>query len=395
MLQQLINNSPDLKQLRTEGYEIEYKGGYLLIHHIPYVNSSKEIRYGTLVSELALISKTQTALPTNHVIHFIGEHPCNKDGSIITSIQNASQNKQLEKDVIINHSFSNKPANGYANYFLKVSRYADIISAPAKSLDNSVTEKTFKVLPDGDEDTVFHYPDTNSSRANINLLNAKFKGQKIAIIGLGGTGAYILDLIAKTPVDEIHLFDGDVFSQHNAFRSPGAASIKQLDRVMKKVNYYSEEYLKMHKNVIPHAEYITDDNIGLLNKMTYVFICVDKNSARKSIINNLLKMGISFIDVGLGVNIVDDKLIGTLRVTNGSPVKNDHLKIRALLEGDDDENEYATNIQIADLNSLNASLAVIKWKKMSAFYHDSYQEHHCSYSISNSKLINEDENIAA
>ncbi|WP_318271316.1 ThiF family adenylyltransferase [Sphingobacterium cellulitidis] len=46
----------------------------------------------------------------------------------------------------------------------------------------------------------------------------KLERQKIAIIGLGGTGAYILDMVAKTPVKEIHLFDGDSFDQHNAFR---------------------------------------------------------------------------------------------------------------------------------------------------------------------------------
>ncbi|MDD5569660.1 MAG: ThiF family adenylyltransferase [Bacteroidales bacterium] len=390
MLQQLINHSPDLKQLRDEGYEIEYSGGYLLIHHIPYVNNNKEIKHGTLVSELTLVSNTKTAAPANHVIYFIGEHPCNKDGSIITSIKHTSQNKILHEGVIINHSFSNKPANGYANYYFKVSRYADIISAQAKALDNSVTEKTFKVVHDNKEDSVFQYPDTNSSRANINLINSKFNEQKIAIIGLGGTGAYILDLVAKTPVQEIHLFDGDVFFQHNAFRSPGAASNEQLDRIMKKVIYYSEIYSKMHKNIIPHIEYITDDNINCLDQMSFVFICVDKNSARKIIIDNLLKTNVPFIDVGLGVNVVDDKLIGTLRVTNGSSIKNDHLINRVPMEENDVINEYATNIQIADLNSFNASLAVIKWKKIIGFYQDLNKEYHCSYSINNSNFINED-----
>src|SRR5688572_24496500 len=68
----------------------------------------------------------------------------------------------------------------------------------------------------------FNYPDTNSSRAGIETLNERFHGQKIAIIGLGGTGSYILDLVTKSPVGEIHLFDGDVFELHNAFRAPGA-----------------------------------------------------------------------------------------------------------------------------------------------------------------------------
>ena len=52
--------------------------------------------------------------------------------------------------------------------------------------------------------------------------------KKIIILGLGGTGSYILDLVAKTPVKEIHLYDGDTFYQHNAFRSPGAPSSDEL-----------------------------------------------------------------------------------------------------------------------------------------------------------------------
>ena len=41
MSQQLISHSPDLKRLRDEGYEIEVRGGYLLIHHIPFVDDPK------------------------------------------------------------------------------------------------------------------------------------------------------------------------------------------------------------------------------------------------------------------------------------------------------------------------------------------------------------------
>ena len=52
MSQQLINLSPDLKRLRDEGIEIEIKDAYLLIHHVPYLNSASEIKYGILVSDL-------------------------------------------------------------------------------------------------------------------------------------------------------------------------------------------------------------------------------------------------------------------------------------------------------------------------------------------------------
>lgn len=385
----LINHSQDLRRLRDEGYEIEVKGGYLCIHHVPYVNSKKEVMLGVLVSELTLIDSKTTSTPSTHVIHFIGDIPCEKDGTIKKALLLESRDQLLFEGITINHSFSNRPQTGYANYYDKISRYVEIFSGPARSIDTTITAKTFRVITDNGEESVFNYIDTNSSRANISAINLKLKLPKIAIIGLGGTGGYILDLVAKTPVVEIHIFDGDVLQQHNAFRSPGAVSIEQLDRHLSKVDYYSEIYSKMRKGIISHNIYIDEDTLSKLEEMSYVFICVDNNSARKLIIDYLLKRKISFSDVGLGVNVVKDSLIGIVRVTSASSTKYDHLSSRVPM-GDNDDNEYTTNIQIADLNSLNAVLAVIKWKKMFGFYQDLEEEHHCTYSINVAQLTNED-----
>jgi predicted ThiF/HesA family dinucleotide-utilizing enzyme len=211
----------------------------------------------------------------------------------------------------------------------------------------------------------------------------------VAIIGLGGTGSYVLDLVAKTPVEKILIFDGDEFLQHNAFRSPGAASIEILNKGMKKVDYFASIYSQMHRGIKAYSENITETNIDILKGMSYVFICVDSNSARGMIISKLRQYGVSFIDTGLGVNIIDDALIGTIRTTTGTPSKNNHLSSRiGLVEHDD--NEYSTNIQIADLNALNALMAVIKWKKLCGFYQDLKQEHNSTYTINTSQLINED-----
>lgn len=392
MSHQLIARSPDLKQLRDEGYEIEVKGGYLLIHHIPYVNSSKEIKYGTLVSTLTM-SGSMVTKPDNHVIHFIGEHPCEKDGSKMTGIQNASNTQNFGNDIVINHSFSNRPSEGYPDYYKKVTRYVEMISAQARSIDKTVTARTFKPIIDSEEISVFQYVDTNSSRANINAISAKFEGQKIVIIGLGGTGAYILDLVAKTPVSEIHLYDGDKFLVHNAFRSPGAASVDELDKLQNKTDYYKSIYSNMHKHIVSHPYYIDEFNISEIADATYVFLAIDKEAIKKSIIDFLLSRKIPFFDVGLGVNTVDDCLIGSLRVTTGTKDKHDHLDSR-ISYGDDINNEYAANIQIADLNSLNAVLAVIKWKKLSGFYQDLKQEFNTSYSINVSQLTNDDTNTS-
>jgi hypothetical protein len=238
---------------------------------------------------------------------------------------------------------------------------------------------------------VFKYPDTNSSRAKIELLNEKFAGLKIAIIGLGGTGAYTLDLVSKTPVDQIHIFDGDVFQLHNAFRAPGATAGAKFESAegLYKVEYYWDIYSEMHTGIVAHREYITAENVGILKPFDFVFINVDKNAVRHFITLSLIEMKVPFIDVGLGVNALDDALMGTIRVTKGSPQKNDHLEHRIGKE-EVGENEYAANIQIADLNCLNAALAVITWKKHVGFYQDLKKEHNLLYFINTGKLLNED-----
>ena len=81
-----IEHNKDLKRLRDEGFEIEVTGGQILVHHIPYVNNARKIAYGVLVSELNQ-SNGKTLPPNTHVIFFIGDHPCNKDGSIMTGLQ--------------------------------------------------------------------------------------------------------------------------------------------------------------------------------------------------------------------------------------------------------------------------------------------------------------------
>ena len=390
MLHKLLNHSPDLKRLRDEGFEVEVRGGYLLIS-TPYVNSNKEIKIGTLVSELTLAGN-KTAKPNTHVVHFRGEHPCHKNGAEIEQIKHKSNQQALTDDLVINHSFSNKPIGGYMDYYQKMTSYIDIISHPAQAIDSSVTAKTFKIIESEAEESVFNYIDTASSRAEINVITDKLKRGNVGILGLGGTGAYVLDLVAKTPVPQIHIFDGDKYLQHNAFRSPGAPSLDELKKVQSKVAYYNELYSKMHRGIVPHEYYIDSLNLDKLKWLDFVFICIDKGKVKEIIIEKLEELGISFIDVGMGIEIVEEELIGILRVTTSTEKKREHVRNNnriSFSDGDDDD-DYSKNIQIADLNMLNAALAVIKWKKLCGFYQDYEQEHHCTYSLNVNMLISDD-----
>lgn len=387
MSHKLISHSPDLKRLRDEGYEIEIKNAHLLVHSVPYVNARKEIARGILVSPLGDLAGDRTAKPKDHVIHFSGEHPCDKEGNLIKGIQHASGRKTLAEGIDVDHSFSNKPASGYTDYYEKVTTYVKIIEAHAQSMDSSVTAKTFKVIESNEPDIVFHYFDTNSSRAEIETISEKLKDLKIAIIGLGGTGSYVLDFVAKTPVKEIHLFDNDYFHSHNAFRSPGAASLDRLREQPKKVAYLHDIYSCLHKYITPHEYHITTSTLDELAAMSFVFICIDKGDIRKSIIQKLTASVIPFVDVGIGINVIDGMLTGSVRTTTATPQKNYHIgKLISFSDGGNDD--YDKNVQIAEINALNAALAVIKWKKLFGFYHDLGKEHHTVYDINVNKLIN-------
>lgn len=391
MSQQLINHSGDLKRLRDEGYDVEVKSNYLLIKHVPYVNSGKEIKFGILVSDLSLAGDVTTK-PGTHVAYFSGEHPCNKDGSKMEKIVNQSVQKTLGPDLVVHHSFSSKPQGGYTDYYEKMTTYVAIISGPALSINPNVTAKTFPVIEADEGKSVFNYLDTAASRAEINAVTKRLELGRVGIVGLGGTGSYVLDLITKTPIKEICLFDGDEFLQHNAFRSPGAPSMEELRDKPKKVAYFRERYSKMHRNIVAHDGYIDDSNIDQLRGVDFVFLCLDGGEMKRLIIEKLEAFGVPFIDVGMGIELVDDALLGVLRITTSTPNKREHVRDRNRISFSDGDpnNAYSKNIQIADLNALNAALAVIKWKKLFGFYKDFENEHFSTYTIDGNTLVNED-----
>lgn len=392
MLHKLIDHSPDLKKLRDEGFEIELKGTHLLVSSVPYFNSNQDICYGTLVTDLTIAGTTVTR-PKNHVIHFIGEHPCNKDGTQITSLTHSNNRTSLGGDIIVDRSFSHKPKQGYDNYYDKITTYVNVISAPVRSEDYSISAQTYKLINSENFDSVFNYPDTNSSRAEIGNITDKLKEHKIAIIGLGGTGSYVLDFLSKTPVSSIHLFDGDRFQTHNAFRAPGAPNMIDLVEMPSKVEYFQKIYSRMHKNIVANNIFIDKSNLQKLQGMDFVFMCLDNGFVKKEIIGYLKNQNISFIDVGIGIERTDsNSLIGMIRTTMGIKGRVEHIeeKERISFANRNDEDEYSQNIQIAELNSLNAALAVIKWKKILGFYHEAEREKHSLYSIDDNTIINDD-----
>lgn len=392
MSQQRISLSPDLTLLREEGYEVAIRYDHLVVTGVPYVNSTGEVRLGTLVSDLSMAGDV-TAKPENHVAMFAGEFPCDKDGRPLEKLRHGSGDTAIGNGLVTNHSFSRKPPGGYTDYHHKMTTYVALISKHARDVDPNVTAQTRRVVENEDPESPFVYLDTATGRAGVSAVSRKLELARIGIFGVGGTGGYVLDQVAKTPVLEIAIFDGDEFLQHNAFRAPGAPSIEELKTQPKKVDYLKGIYSKMHRGIVAHDFFIDETTVQQIGIFDFAFICMDPGTPKRLLVEYLETNSIPFVDVGMWLELVDDTLTGILRVTASTPEKREHVREHKRISFTDAgiDNLYSKNIQIADLNALNAALAVVKWKKLFGFYADLEREHNSLYLISGNTLINGDE----
>jgi hypothetical protein len=145
----------------------------------------------------------------------------------------------------------------------------------------------------------------------------------------------------------------------------------------------------MRRGIIAHGSFIDENNADELARMNFVFLCLDGGLAKAASMQVLQRAAVPFIDVGMGVRVIEGALTGALRVTTSARGNEEHVAGLVPLIDGDVENDYARNIQIAELNSLNAALAVIKWKKLCGFYADGRREYSTFYSINENALVNE------
>lgn len=390
MSQRLISHNPDLKQLRDEGFNVQVVDGYLIVRDVPYVVAGPTVKRDGIIATKLQLAGDDVVLPvTDHVAFFIGEPPCDKSGSPHPLINSGSPHR-INDQLTASCSFSAKPKPGpYATYYHKLLTYVGLIAAPAESLEPAATAHTFPLIEDDDEESVFEYLDTASSRAGIVASTEKLKGLKIAIVGLGGTGSYILDLISKTPVAEIHIWDGDRFENHSAFRAPGAATKEELTNRPYKVDYYAERYKHMRRGIVPHPEYVGAERVSLLTEVDFVFIAVDNNEARGLLVKELSTTDVAFVDTGMGIDDRHGSLGGMARVTTSTPDNRQLMEKKAPTQELGVDEVYTTNIQVADMNALAGALAVIRFKKWCGFYQDLEAEHNTLYTIDGNTLSNQ------
>jgi hypothetical protein len=388
--------SPDSLQdeLRRLGLGLHRVNDYFVVR-VPAVNDAQTVREGLIVCQIA-DNAGQLVPPSDHQVWWQGDAPRLADGQAIPNI-GLQQVNQLMWEIDgqafsaqwrLSMKYSGK--QDYPDLAAKIQNYVDIINREAQLIDPDASAYRNTVWEPDRVDTPLHrYRDCGPSNAGIVAARDRIRRMKrIAIIGIGGTGAYILDAVSKTHVAEIHLFDGKRFDAHNAFRAPGAATLQQVQDGHYKVDYFSALYGEMHMNLHPHAEFVTSANVHLLEGFDFAFVAVDRAGARRCITEYLRALQIPFIDVGMDLGTTRGAAVnGIVRATFCAPGRDAHFTSGNVpLVDPPDNGLYASNIQVQEINALNANLAVIKWKQYAGFYANVLSPDHLIFHIESLSL---------
>ena len=226
----------------------------------------------------------------------------------------------------------------------------------------------------------FKIPNTFEARAAIGPVQDRIREQRIGIIGLGGTGAYVLDLISKTPVVDIHLVDADRVDWHNFMRAPGAPDREEIESARKerplKVDYYLTKYSSLRDGI--HAHPFLLDDLSKWNEflskypLDYAFVCIDQRKdsdlPRQDVVYSALsEAGIPFIDSGVSITLEEFAVRGAVTTSAyaaGSMEWKDavpNVRVEGVMPG-------YRNVQLPEVNALAASLAVMEWRRRTGQY---------------------------
>ena len=260
----------------------------------------------------------------------------------------------------------------YLNAWHALFVYTATVAGEVGLEERDQVERIFKFEIDGE--------DSREMRAWRN----RARGQRVAIVGLGGVGLWILDLMSKTYVNEIRIWDGDAIEGRNLLRAPGWASQDAIGK--NKAQYFGEHYQQMRKGITIHAEYWqADDHSDAFQDLDFVFVAIDKEETRTALCERLEQMRIPFIDVGMGIELKKGQVRGSCQVfLTGEDPGRWRIGIPTV-EGAGEKDYY--DLQLADMGALNAALAVGTWRRHIGQYEAEEKDWLIRYLMESNDLI--------
>ena len=257
---------------------------------------------------------------------------------------------------------------------------SDLIHRYAKQIVGAVSAAGYSETAFLTKRGPFKISNTFEARAAIGPVQDRIRDQRIAIIGLGGTGAFVLDLMVKTPVAEIHLLDSDAIEWHNLMRAPGAPTCEEIKALQKaeirKVDYYHSKYTALREGIYPHA--VRVDNSTMFaeflsaHPVDYAFVCIDQRKdcdlpRQDAVYSALSEVGVPFIDSGVSIMLENGAIGGGVTTSAYGAGSIEWRESIPNARVDGDVPGYR-NVQLPEVNALAASLAVMEWRRRTEQY---------------------------
>ena len=387
MSSSLISRSADLFSLSAAGYSLEVRGAYLVVRQIPYLDVKGDIRVADIVTALNLVGGSEdnrTVPPADHTVWWTGQTPHTISGESMYShlvCGKWAEGRDLGEGITVTEQWSRKlRENGkpraYVDFREKIETYvAEVADQAEAKRPGTIEACKHGHCPQIHSSNRFHYTDSNSYRNGTRGIERRIEDEVVGVIGVGGSGSYLVDVLAKTNIRELHLFDDDSMDTHSAFRVAGAARVEELGCNKAKVDWHDERYTVVRKDgFFAHRLRVNDESLQLLDMCTTVFIAVDDLKVRRRLQSSIMRKGILHLAVGIGLEIEgvqNNQLGGNVKIeinyrdpyevdTTGS---NDGPAVDDVVD-----DPYRSNIQTAELNMLGAALAITEWKAKRQIY---------------------------
>ena len=146
----------------------------------------------------------------------------------------------------------------------------------------------------------------------------------------------------------------------------------------------------MRNGIVATPMLIDESNVTLLTNMNFVFMAFDGRPAKAALISHLTTINVPFIDVGMSLQEKEGQLVGQVRMSSITGTNQERAVDQSFIPcSDPEENEYDFNVQVADMNALNALLAVIRFKKILGFYKDFENSQYYVYALFDNSIVSE------
>ena len=221
-------------------------------------------------------------------------------------------------------------------------------------------------------------------RANVGGVERSASRQAVAVLGAGGTGSHVIDLLVRTQVKRIVVVDDDTMELKNVMRCPGGITHEEMSRIhaggVRKSEYHVKTRKAFPTEVIARNTLASRATGAELKEggVTFAFVCMGQKAGAEQgrqddVYEGLMEVGIPFIDTGISLAIEGGVLRGsvtTIKCAGGSDTWKVDIPNAGLKGGE----ALYHNVQVPEINAIAAAFAILEWRRVTNQYRDEQEE---------------------